>query len=303
MLKEAKNEVKIEGILSEVDLKDITYTKNGSPAEAIGGRITVRVKQGDKVLDVPVHMFSSKLTNAGNPNPAYANISKIREMTSIAAAGGEANADYVRINNAKITMNEFHNQTTGQLVSQPRIQASFVSKIRADECKPAATFETELAIASVDSEINRNGEDTGRLKVMGIIPQFGGKVDVVPFYVDIPSAINAISQYWTPGSTVKAVGKLNFSFSTETIKEEMDFGEPIEKTITKSVSEFIITGGTQTPFDEANEFNPDEIKAALNERKARLEAQKERDLSKAKSKVTPTPVNNATAQKGFDLGF
>lgn len=303
MLKEATNEVKIEGILSEVDLNDITFTKNGEEKEAIGGRITIRVNDNGKTLDVPVHMFSTKLTKAGNPNPAYANISKIRnEMTSIAAAGDNGTADHIRINNAKITMNEFHSQS-GSLVSQPRIQASFVTKIRADECKPCATFATEFAIANLAPEVNKNGEETGRLKIMGIIPQFGGKVDVVPFYVENKKAIDAISTYWTPGSTVKAVGKLNFSFTTETIVEEMDFGDPIEKTVTRNVSEFIITGGTQAPYDEANEFNPDEIKAALNERQNRLEAQKERDMSNAKKKTAPTTATNATAQKGFDLGF
>ena len=302
MLKEAINEVKIEGILSEVDLNDITFTKNGEEKEAIGGRITIRVNDGNKTLDVPVHMFSTKLTKAGNPNPAYANILKIKnEMTSIAASG-DGTGDYIRINNGKITMNEFHNQS-GALISQPRIQASFVSKIRADECKPCATFAAEFAIANIGPETTKSGEETERLKIMAIIPQFGGKVDVVPFFVENKKAIDAISTYWTPGSTVKAVGKLNFSFTTETIVEEMDFGEPIEKTVTKSVSEFIITGGTQAPYDEANEFNPDEIKTALNERQNRLEAQKERDMSKAKTKATPTPANNATAQKGFDLGF
>ena len=307
MLREATNIVKIEGYLSEVDIKPITYTKNGREVEALGGSITVRVPQRingqDTVLEVPVHMFASKLTNAGAPNPAYANIEKVRnEMTSIAAAGGENGADCIRITSGKITMNDFYSQN-GNLVSQPRVQASFINKIKADECKPQATFEVEIAIATMADEVDKEGTPTGRTKITGVLPQFGGKVDVVPFVTANANVSNAIGQYWAIGNTVHAAGKLNFSYKTETIIEEMDFGDPIEKTRTTSISEFVITSGTQAPLDETTAFAAADIQAALGQRKAYLESKKEKDMSRTKSKVTPTATTNTTAKAGFDLGF
>ena len=126
MLKQAENSVKIEGILSEIDLKTGTSTKNGKTTEYIGGSIKIRVTQvlnGENVdLDIPVFMFSNKLKNDGNPNPAYASIERVmNEYVSIAAGGIDA-ADRVRITNANIRMNEYYGQG-GQLNSYPRINA------------------------------------------------------------------------------------------------------------------------------------------------------------------------------------
>ena len=45
MFESKENSVKIEGILSEIDLKDNTYTKDGKQVESVGGSIKVRVTQ------------------------------------------------------------------------------------------------------------------------------------------------------------------------------------------------------------------------------------------------------------------
>ena len=44
MLRQAENRVKIEGILSEIDLKNGSFKKNGVEMESIGGIIKVKVK-------------------------------------------------------------------------------------------------------------------------------------------------------------------------------------------------------------------------------------------------------------------
>ena len=66
---------------------------------------------------------------------------------------------------------------------------------------------------------------------------------------------------------------------------------------TVSVSELIITGGTQTPLEGEFAYDEDEISAALQERQAYLAELK----NKAKAKES-TP-KAAPAKKGFDLGF
>ena len=74
MLRQAENRVKIEGVLAEVDIKPGSFMKNGQTVESIGGSIIVKVIQTisgeEKELAIPVHMFASKLTNKGTPNPA-----------------------------------------------------------------------------------------------------------------------------------------------------------------------------------------------------------------------------------------
>ena len=304
MLKQAENSVKIEGILSEIDLKTGTTTKNGKTVEYIGGSIKVRVNQilnGENVdLDIPVFMFSNKLKNDGNPNPAYASIERVmNEYVSIAAGGIDA-ADRVRITNANIRMNEYYGQG-GQLNSYPRINASFVTKVTdLTKFNPDATFSAVFMIAAMGHETDKDGvQKENRFKIRGILPQYGGKVDVVEFYATTPCVISAVSSYWTEMDTVKGNGKLNFTSVVEEKMVEVDFGEPRMERRTVSVSELIITGGTQTPLDGDFAFDEDEIIDALKERQAYLAEQKEKAAKAKDTKKTAAP-----AKKGFsDLGF
>ena len=84
MLREAENIVRIEGILSETDLKYGSFEKNGNKVNSIGGVIKIQVNQeinGESVtLEVPVHMFASEYTNKGTKNPAYQSIERVMLM-------------------------------------------------------------------------------------------------------------------------------------------------------------------------------------------------------------------------------
>ena len=304
MLESKENSVKIEGILSEIDLKTGSYTKDGKTVENIGGSIKVRVNQvinGEKTeLDIPVFMFSNKLTNKGTPNPAYASIERVmNEYASIAAVGIDK-ADRVRITGANIRMNEYYGQN-GNLNSYPRINASFVTKIT-DMTKyvPEATFSAIFAIGSMGYETDKDGvEIPNRYKIRGIMPQYGGIVDVVDFLATTPNVIDAVSSYWEQGDTVKINGKLNFTSVTEEKEVAVDFGEPRIEKKTITVSELIITGGSQTPLEGDFAFDMDEIQTALEARQARLAELKE----KAKAKEAKSAPKAAPKKADFDLGF
>ena len=301
MLKQAENRVKIEGILSEIDLASKPFVKNGKEVEAMGGSITVKVTQKisgkEKELMIPVYMFAAKLTNAGKPNPAYESIKTVKDtFNSIASTGDEDKADRVRITGANIRMNEYY-AADGHLVSFPRVHASFVNKIAKADCKPEATFAVQFAVGSAADEI-KNDEPTGRYMIKGILPQYGGKVDIIPFFAESEGVISAVSTYWSNGDTVKANGRLDFSSTTEVTYEEVDFGEPIEKVRTINKSDLIITGGSQEPLEGEFAFDTAELQTALAERKERLETQKEKDMSRMASKQTPPKSGS-----GFDLGF
>lgn len=304
MLKQTENRVKIEGVLSEIDLRPTSFKKDGRDVEAVGGSIIVKVNQKisgvEKELLIPVHMFAAKLTNKGTPNPAFESIAKVmNEFKSIASTGDEAQADRVRITSGQIRMNEYY-AADGHLISFPRISASFVNKITNGDCKPEATFTAEFAVASADEEIGRDGDPTGRYKITALLPQYGGKIDVVPMYAESENVINAVSTYWNVGDTVKANGRLDFSSTTEITYEEVDFGEPVEKIRTINKSDLIITGGSQEPREGDYALNKSDLDAALADRKLRLEAQKEKDMARVAHKQTPAQSSGS----GFnDLGF
>ena len=303
MLESKENSVKIEGILSEIDLETGSYMKDGKSIDKIGGSIKVRVNQMlngvETELDIPVYMFANKLTNKGTPNPAYASIERVmNEYKSIAAVGIDA-ADRVRITGANIRMNEYYGQGD-KLNSYPRINASFVTKITdMSKYTPEATFSAIFAIGNMGYETDKDGvQIENRFKIRGIMPQYGGSVDVIDFFATTPNVIDAVSSYWEQGDTVRINGKLNFSSKTEETVVQVDFGEPRIDRKTVSVSELIITGGSQTPLEGDFAFDMDEIQTALEARQARLAELKAKQ--KAKTKGAP---KSAPKRSMADLGF
>ena len=304
-MNQTENNVRIEGILSEVDIKPSTFKKNNENVEAIGGVIKIRVNQvingEEKELEVPVHMFAAKYTNAGAENPAYVSIMNVKDnMRSIGSGASIDEADRVRITRASVQMNEYYGQG-GKLNSFPRIQASFVQKIKKEECKPEATGTIVFMVGNKGYETDKDGVETNRYIIKGIVPQWGGKVDVIPFYAINPGVIDGVSQSWNEGDTVKAAFKLNFSSTTETRTVEVDFGEPTTETRTISVSELIITGGSATPMEGDFAINADEVKMALEQRKAHLAELKDKAQERGTSGKAPAAKAATSAFK--DLGF
>lgn len=303
MLRQAENKCRIEGILSEINLKYGSYVKDGRTIENIGGNINVLVHQiingEDTSFNIPVYLYSAKLTNAGKPNPAYESIEKVmKEFTSIAAAGGEAGADKIRITNASVRMNEYYN-AQGQFVSFPRISASFINKATG-EFRPEASWSMEFAISSMDFVTDTDGVelDPKKLRIKAIVPQFGGKVDTMELFATNPKVIDAITTYWEAGKTYTAKGRINFTTTTTEVIEECDFGDPETHIRTTTVSELIVTKGTQAPLDGDMEFAQADLAEALKEHKAYLETLRD----KPKAKATPAPANS-TSNAAYDLGF
>lgn len=303
MLRQAENKVRIEGILSEINLKYGSFVKNGVTVDNIGGNIKVLVHQTinneDVTLEIPVYMFATKFTNAGKPNPAYESIEKVMtEFVSIASGVGEAGADKIRITNGNIRMNEYYNQQ-GQLVSFPRVNASFVAKATGD-FRPEASWSLEFAVSSMDFVTDADGVEVEpkKLRIKVIVPQYGGKVDTMEFYATNPRVIDAITSYWENQKTYSAKGRLNFTSTTREIIEECDFGEPDVHIQTVSVSELIVTKGTQSAMEDDMEFKPADLAAALKEHKAYLETLKDKTSQKPHSTPAPTSSNQE-----FDLGF
>lgn len=307
MLHEAENRVRIEGLLSETDLKYGSFVKNGETIETIGGTIKVLVEQVVNAvplhLEIPVHLFSQKYKKDGGLNPSYESIQRVKEeFMSIASAGGREGADKIRITGAKIKMNEFFSKD-GRFVSSPRITASFVGKATGD-FKPEASFSLTFAVSNINYVVDKNGIEVEpkKLEITAIVPNWNKQVEVVKLYASNPNVINAITQYWEPDYTFKANGRLNFTSTTETYIEDVDFGEAIEKTRTRSISELLITGGSQSALEGEQAFDVEDLAQAMKERKARLEAQKAKDMNKVKGEMkTPAPTTSRLA--GDDMGF
>lgn len=260
------------------------------------GSIKVRVSQEIngivEDMEVPVYCFASKYTSAGKENPAYKSVNDMVNNFVSIAVGGINQATRIRITSGQIRENAFYAQN-GQLVSVPRIESSFFNKINAEECNPQAKFQGTICIANIREEVDREGDITGRLVVQGVVPQWGGKVDVVNYIVSSKDAIDHIGTYWNKGDTVKIVGKLNFSSKTEYVEEAMGFGEPVRTPKTTSIHELVITSGSAGGLEGDLAYDTAEIATALEARKVRLEEAKNK-----KPEQAAKPKNQFA-----DLGF
>ena len=307
-MRQAENKVKIEGILAETDLKYGSFVKNGETVENVGGSIKVLVEQevnGEhQELMIPVYMFSTKYTKQGKLNPAYESIEKVmKEFVSIAAAGGKEHADRIRITSGNLRMNEFPSQN-GQIVSQVRVNASFVSKV-IGAFNPEATFSLEFVVSGMSRAVDSDGNelDPAKLEVNVVVPQYTAagaapNVDVMKLVAVAPNVINAVENYWENNATYKANGRLNFSSTTKEFTVPVDFGEPKREVRTINISELVITGGSQSPLDEEFGFDLDEIKAGLAARKTRLA-----DMKNGKANGTKQAPAQKTDKGQLDLGF
>ena len=274
----SENQVKIEGILSEVGLETATFNRKGQTTECIRGTIKIRVEQDINgtmtTMEVPVSAFASRYTNAGAENPAYNSLKDVMEnYKSIAACGNIDDADRVRITNGSLQENVFYAKN-GDLVNTSRISASFINKIAKNECKPEATFTTTIVVGNKSDELDRDGTPTNRLNVNGVIIQYGERADLIKFIVAKPDAKNHIEQYWNDGDTVRVQGKVNFSSKTEYIEEEVGFGKPIKTAKTTSVHELLIESGSAGCLEGDAAYDIKDIQSALAARKVRIEETK-----------------------------
>lgn len=306
MLKQAENRGKIEGILLETNLKYGSFEKNGQKVDTVGGEITVEVDKevngAPVTYQIPVSLYAQKYKKDGKTlNPAYTSIETVmKEYKSVAAVGREE-ADHIRITGATLKMNEFYTQE-GRFVSTPRVQASFVNKATG-EFKPSCEFTIMFAISSIKPMVDEQGVelDPKKLEITTIVPQYGGKVDIMKLYATNPNVVAAIEQYWETDKTFKATVRLNFSSTTEKIIEQIGFGEPQERMKTTSVKELVVIAGSQEPFEGDAAYDMDDLVQAMRERKARLDQMKA-DVGKKSAHKAPAQTSSLS-NVGADLGF
>ena len=136
---------------------------------------------------------------------------------------------------------------------------------------------------------------TGHIIVQGVVPQYGGKVDLLDFRVCSHEAIEHIRANWSKGDTVKVNGKLNFSSTTIREEEATGFGEPIVNVRTVSVNDLIITGGSASSYEGDAAIDTNEVTTALTERQQRMMALKKQ----SETKNAPAPKKNDFANLGF----
>lgn len=293
---ESKNECYISGVLNELEIVEGT-TSDGRGY--VRGTAKIRVDQeiDGKVYEniIPVSMFSMKLKNDGNPNQVAARIIGYKDsLISLAAAEVPSQASRITLSgkSCNIVENMWYDQKTGQVKSGFQVACNFLNQKR-DSDKEKASFEFSGIVLGTKPELDKNGEETGRLIVNFGLVGYNGKIDVIDLIAD-DTARAHIESNWEKGDTVNVVGIINVTQKTVTWMEEQGFGEPIERIRTESRRELIIKGGSSGGLEESLSYDADDVKASLAERKNRMEKTKEKATAAKQSSV---------ASKNENFGF
>lgn len=288
---QSKNECYISGILNELE---IVEGKTHDGRDYVRGIAKVRVDQevNGKLQEniIPISMFSMKLKGDNTINKVYTRILGYKEnLISVAAAEDISQASKVTIagKTCNIEENLWFDQRTNVVRSNFQIAGNFINAKR-DNDKEEARFELSGVVLGMRPEINSQEEETGRLIVNFGVIGYNGRIDVIDLIAE-DAAKTHIEANWMKGDTVSLVGIISMTQKTVSWMEEQGFGEPIERTRTESRRELIIKGGSAGGLEESLSYDADDVKAALAERKGRMEEKKK----------TTKPAVKASNSDGF----
>jgi hypothetical protein len=263
---QATNKINLAGTLMDVTFGDGKLS-DGRPYQR--ATVTVRVTQtyGGKTetSDIQRSMFATEFTSTGKPNPAWKSINDLKLMKTAQNVGVD-NASHVRCTGDSLQENNFVSRT-GQLINGWQIRGSFINEAKVAD---VASFVTDIYIMSKEPELDREGEETGRLVIKGGIVQYGGKLDVVNFIVEAPDTVEYISRNWEVNGTVTVKGRIRVLSQEEEVQSS-GWGEDVPDTTTRFVRELIITTGDDECKEEDFAYDPAEIRKAFNDRKAAIE--------------------------------
>lgn len=285
-IREAENTVTIEGTVSEITIE----TKGEGDKQFITGEILIQTSE-DSVHTVNV--FANKYNKEGKESGIFKGIQTVMNDYKSIASVGKEEADKVRIETGKLSLNEYVGQD-GEIKSYPQNTANFINRLKAnEEFNPRAEFEVEIVVKSIKPEV-KNDEETGRAKIEAIIPVYGGRVIEFPL---VATNENGVAEFLLDnvekGQTLFVYGEI--VNRTVVTKREVGtgFGKPQEKIKSTTVREYLITGGNP-PYDEddVKAYKMEVIKKALVEREAYLEEKKTK-----KKELDKKPA--ATEKKSF----
>lgn len=275
--------VKAEGILSEKELER-TLDKEGK--EIIRGNITLKV---DDTNFIKFNVYVGKMTKDGKENSIYSGIETVLNDYHSIAEVGEDQATKVRVTRGRVEPQTYISRRTNNPEISVRYSSNFFNRVT-DEFSPHACFTIEGYVAKSFPEVNKEGGETGRLKVTILVPTYSG---IEPFEFIVPEDLaDAFSSIYEVGQTGKFYGDLiNRIIVTENVIK-MALGRDVHEEKRTSIIERVLTGASD-PYEEDSPeaLDQEAIRKALTEREMRIDEMKRKAADKA------TVGNNPAANK------
>lgn len=318
-MRRVANKVQIEGYLRENNLELI---RNDKQEEVIRGSLVVAL---DNVRSCRAQFYVSRF-NTLKPGETTRQESKAYSRLVELLPGNTISISSLMKDQAAMTFDVAKESATkvwiigalqeyirkdekGEVISSTTIKG-LTAGIKTESDKhpftQKAEFEVEMYIEGKRPEM-KDGEETGRIVLTGLIPEYDDSVSRIEFVTELGDATDYIEENYNVGQTVKVYGDvINTCVRVEKEGGGHTFGRTLEPQYeTTFTSERQIFGGTATPLDEDDEnaLKKAEIKAALALRQQKIDNMPAKDdAPKAvnpKKGFTETPTAPAAPKKKF----
>lgn len=285
-LRDAEALINVEGILAEKKLEKVKDTKGN---DVIRGTLDIQV---DDTHMIKLNVYASEKTKAGELSKAYPGVETVfEEYQSIAEVGQEA-ATKVRCRKGSLQPNTYVDKNTGMVRNSVRYSANFLTRV--DEStrnvfEPKNEFEVEGFIRGIRPEVNKEGEETGRLIVSLLVPT---SRMIEPLDLIAPEELaDSINETFDINQTARFYGILENNVVPKEKVIKMAIGKDRVEKSYEYIDERIITGAS-TPYEDGMEYSIAAIQKAMADREMQIEQMKA-DAANAKKKVnTPNAAVN-----------
>lgn len=292
-LRELINEVEITGTLKKKELEAKT-SKSGK--DMIQGKLTIEVKDGDRVNNIRVEVLVMKLKKDGNISKMYTSMETVMAEYK-AKTDFPDEADRVRITGS-LGINEYYGQE-GNLISFNQVRGKFYNRLEAGDQTPDKALATiDLVVENFVDKVDSEGLVTGELNVEAFTVGYGSQVIPIKNLILSEDLAADFSGLYAPGSTGKLTFKIN-NYATVVASEtqvvpQHGFGSAASvesNVVSEYTNNFEIIGG-DLPYAGSKEYNEDEISTAQKVRALALQEMQQN------SSANDTPQQN-TKPSGF----
>lgn len=269
-LKQADLKIEVEGYISEKKL-ELTAEKG---VEHIKGDIVIQT--GDvNFTTFHIDQYSKKKDANRNftneDNKVFAGLKTIYEEYKSIANSGKEEADKIRTV-GDITPYAYYKD--GRYVEGVSYKSMFFNRVNpAEDDEMKAEFAVVGYISGIASEVDTEGQPTGRAKVSLWCPTYSGIERLVLIAPEEDGVAEAIMDDCEIGQTAEFFGSAVNSKVVTKREIPVKIGKPRVEVKTSYKNEFIITGMTEA-YSEENAYDPEAIKQAVQERENRLNEQK-----------------------------
>ncbi len=303
-VRQMTNKVVLTGKVAELEVKDGT-TKKNVPYISVRGTIQFgEHKAMTRKFRKMVMEYSIKDDGTHKENKNYPNVVEWAENAKSIAKSSYDDATEVSIQGSFIT-NDYVNRED-KLIESLKIDAAFFNNVDGEY---KATADVEGYIQSIVPETKgEDQEETGRLRVTILTNDFFGNIIPVKNIIVPAELKDAFEEGYEVGQTAKVF--IDFILHEGEEKPKKSGGIGIQRVTTgASYVEMILTGA-ETPLDEDDEnaFSREAVRIGLSERKAALDALKEKgyqggDSGKSISSSAPTTYKPKTSVSDADIPF